>query len=717
MSNKGIKGASMQRTSKRLVSLCSTVALASLAAACVTVDPSGPSSAMKPASPVSAESLAAEAKASRANRTTASAEQPVRVKAENATLVQKGTGAFVSGAPQGASAARGGIVVKLVDVEIADAIQQILGDTLKLNYVIEDVVQGTVTIQTNTPVDRRTLLQLLGSALESRGAVLLNEGGFYRVASAAKAGSAARAIGYGDNPSDMRVGPGVQIVPLRFISATEMEKILKPLAGDGAIARVDTARNLLILKDDARNIDSMLDMIDMFDVDYMTGMSFAMIPVRNTSAKDLVKELEEVFGAKGDLPMMGLVRFVPVDRLNSVLAITAQPEHLEQVQQWMQRLDQSGQLASQSFHVVPLQNRPAKEVAELLQNTLSAQNKTARAGAGPGVQPGLTPQITETDRPQGGDVTVPGQTAGASAASEARVHADDANNSLVILATPDQFRALEQVIDLLDVTPHQVLLEATIAEVTLRDDLAFGLTWFLQEGEFDIGFSDIATGAVAQSFPGFSVLVDGADGRAALSAVASVTDVKVLSSPTLMVLDNRKATLQVGDQVPIVTQTAVSTVDPDAPIVNQVSLRDTGVILSVTPRVNEGGRVMLDIEQEVSDVVETQTSGIDSPTIQQRRIQTSVAVDDGSTIALGGLIRDRVTDIGTKIPLLGDIPGLGALFRSTTQKTERTELVVLITPRVVATPEEGRVISQQMRDGMRGVSAAMAAAAKRGAGE
>lgn len=696
--------------------LAVTVALAVMASACVAIEQerAQPTTSLaidgQPTGPYVPEQDGYAARGERRGAPIAAAA------AEPAPMVQLGSGNFISEMRSGATGGKGGLMVRLVDVEAEEAIQQILGETLRLNYVIEDVVQGAITIQTSSPVDRRTLLRLLGSALESRGAVLLNENGFYRVALAAKAGTTTRAIGYGANSGDLRVGPGVQVVPLNHISAIEMEKILKPLASDGAIARVDTARNLLILKDDARNLDSMLDMIDMFDLDYMAGMSFAMVPVRNTSAKDLVGELEQVFGASGDSPMAGLVRFVPIERLNAILAISARPDHLEQVQTWMQRLDRSGQLSDQSFYVVPLQNRPAKEVAELLQSTLAQQSSATKSATGYGVQPGMTPVVSESSKIEGGVVTVPGQLAAISA-SEVRVHADDGNNSLVILATPEQYKALEQVIDMLDVTPNQVLLEATIAEVTLRDDLAYGFTWFLQESDFNIAFSDVANGAVAQSFPGFSVLANGSDGRAALSAVASVTDVKVLSSPTLMVLDNRTATLQVGDQVPIVTQTAVSTVDPDAPIVNQVSLRDTGVILKVTPRVNEGGRVMLDIEQEVSDVVETQTSGIDSPTIQQRRIQTTVSVDNGSTIALGGLIRDRVTDVGTKIPLLGDIPGLGNLFRTTSQRSERTELVVLITPRVVASPEDSQRITQDLRDGMRSVNAAIQDAARRASGE
>lgn len=634
------------------------------------------------------------------------------------SVIQKGTGRFVDSAAQSGRSGRGNIVVKLVDVPTADAVQQILGDTLGLNYVIEGEASGSVTIQTARPVDQRSLIQMLAGALASNELVLINEGGFYRIAPASAAATASRVVAYGANSSDLRVGPGVQVVPLQHISAMEMEKILRPIASEGAIARVDTARNLLILKEDSRNIVSMLEMVDLFDVDYMAGMSFAVLPVKNTSASLLVRELEQLFGATSGSPMAGVVRFIPIERLNSVLAISAQPHHLDQVQTWMAQLDRTGSMADQSFHVIPLQNRPAKEVAELLQKTLSTTEPASNSGFDT-VSPALTPVATDsaTAPSPSSTVEVVVPAISSPSAKPARILADEANNSLVILASAEEYQLLEQVITLLDVTPNQVMLEATIAEVTLSDDLQFGVTWFLQEGEFGVGFSDLESGAVASLFPGFSLLAQGTDGRAALNAVASVTDVKVLSSPTLMVLDNRTATLQVGDQVPIVTQTSVSTTDPNAPIVNSVELRDTGVILKVTPRVNEGGRVMLDIEQEVSDVIETRTSGIDSPTIQQRKIKTSVAVDNGSTIALGGLIRDKVTDGHSKIPLLGDIPGVGQLFRSTNQRTERTELVVLITPRVVGGLDDARRVTKELTDRMRGVGAAMEDAARRAGSE
>jgi general secretion pathway protein D len=261
------------------------------------------------------------------------------------------------------------------------------------------------------------------------------------------------------------------------------------------------------------------------------------------------------------------------------------------------------------------------------------------------------------------------------------------------------------MIERLDVIPNQVLLEATIAEVTLDDELSYGLQWFFRSGDMKFKFTDIADaagkGIVGSIFPGFSYLFSGGDARVALNAISSLTDVKVISSPTIMVLDNKTATLQVGDEVPVVTQSAVSVNDPDAPIVNSVNFRNTGVILKVTPRVNESGVVLLDIEQEVSDVVRTTSSGIDSPTIRQRRIQTTVAVHSGESLALGGLIREADARNRSGVPFISRVPVIGNLFKSKTDTRDRTELLVLITPRVVRNQGEARAVTDELRSRLR----------------
>ncbi len=247
--------------------------------------------------------------------------------------------------------------------------------------------------------------------------------------------------------------------------------------------------------------------------------------------------------------------------------------------------------------------------------------------------------------------------------------------------------------------PLQVLIEATIAEVTLNDELRYGVQWFIRDLEgVDLTLSQVAEGALAQAFPGFSAIFSsGADPRVVLNALASVTDVNVISSPQLMVLDNQTALIQVGDQVPIAIQQAVSVGDPDAPIVNSIEFRDTGVILTVTPRVNASGLVTMEIQQEVSDVAATTTSGIDSPTIQQRRIESTIAVQSGATVVLGGLIRDRQQVTKTGVPLLQNIPFIGALFRDTASVGGRTEILVLITPRVVRTHQEARDVTEELK--------------------
>jgi general secretion pathway protein D len=279
-----------------------------------------------------------------------------------------------------------------------------------------------------------------------------------------------------------------------------------------------------------------------------------------------------------------------------------------------------------------------------------------------------------------------------------KVIADERNNALVILATPAEYRMVEATLRRLDVVPLQVLLEATIAEVGLNDELRYGLQWFFSQGNFSAAFTELGAGDVASIFPGFSAVFANSDAQVVLNALTDVTDVNVISSPQLMVLDNQTATLNVGDQVPIVTQSAVSVTDPDAPIVNSVEYRDTGVVLQITPRVNAGGLVVLDIIQEVSDAIETETSEINSPTIQQRRIETTVAVQSGETVAIGGLIRDIRVDTVTGIPLLSEIPVLGNLFKTTSETIRRTELLVLITPRVVSNVEEARAVTQELRN-------------------
>lgn len=263
------------------------------------------------------------------------------------------------------------------------------------------------------------------------------------------------------------------------------------------------------------------------------------------------------------------------------------------------------------------------------------------------------------------------------------------NNSILIMATPAEFGTIENALRQIDVSPRQVLVEVTLAEVALTDELRYGLQWHFEFGDNEVSFGQSASPSA--EFPGFSWSHNsGTNASAVLNALSSLSDVQVISAPKLLVLNNHSASLQIGDEVPVPVSSAVSSIDSNAPIVNSIQYRNTGVILTVTPRINEGGLVMLDVEQEVSTVAETSSSGIDAPTIQQRRMNTTVAVQNGSTVALGGLIRNSISRSNSGVPILKDIPLLGEAFKNNDFVERRSELIVLLTPRIIRNTEETR---------------------------
>jgi len=270
-------------------------------------------------------------------------------------------------------------------------------------------------------------------------------------------------------------------------------------------------------------------------------------------------------------------------------------------------------------------------------------------------------------------------------------------HTLVIQTAPAEYQRIQRILRRLDVPGNQIMIEASIAEVTLTDELRFGVKWFFENGKHSVTFTNAATGAVASTFPGFSYFLAASNINVALDALSDVTKVHVISTPTLTVLDNRTAMLQVGDQVPVSTSTSQSVAGAGAPILNSIQMIDTGVILSVTPHVNDNGRVLLDIEQEVSSATPTTTSNIDSPTIQQRRVKTTVAVGDGEVVALGGLIQERDSVGRNSIPILGDIPVLGNAFGTKDDHINRTELLIIIRPRVVRDGEDARRATDEYR--------------------
>ena len=616
----------------------------------------------------------------------------------------------------------GDITLNVVDADIREVVRLLLDDGLNANYVIDPAVAGSITIRTSRPVPAEQIKPLLSSVLNANGAALVEKDGVFQILPSAQAAIA------GGRPSTRlslkagEPGSGILVAPLRYAEADRLAELLQPFVANQGAIQVDSSRNTLLIAGSADQIATMSDLIDMFDVDWMAGMSFGFYPLERASASDLALELDQIFGLDENSTSRSL-RFLPIDRLNALLAIATEPASLRRVQSWVERLDKIGEGDEEQIYVYSVQNGRAADLASVLGELFDIRSTVI--GPDPLLAPGLEPielgapslldegetRAIDEERPGFGDrpspqrrrgpdpFTVGGQrdlTEGAED-SNTRIVADEANNSLLIRALPKEYRKIEAALRELDKPPLQVLLEATIAEVTLRDELTYGVQWFFDRGDIDLVLSEDQFGVVEPFFPGFSGILSSNDVRIVIDALDEVSDVRVISSPQILVLDNQTAQLEVGDEVPIITRQSEGIDTSDARLVSTVEQRQTGVILNVTPRVNASGLVVLDIQQEVSNVVPTTTSGIDSPTISQRRVGTTVAVSSDQTVALGGLIQDDTDQIRTGIPILSSLPFIGPLFGSTTDRTERTELLVLITPKVLPDSNAAVAATDELR--------------------
>jgi general secretion pathway protein D len=704
-------------------------------------------------------------------------------------VIEMGTGRFIGPVASqgqivsGVSTTGPDVTLDFVNVDVRDVARSVLGNLLHVSYVVDPAVQGNVTLQTGQPIPRARVLPTLADALQVSGVALAQRDGIYQLVPIAEAARQATLGGTGGGYTTRMVTP-------QYVAAADLQKVLEPLVPPGTTLQADAGRNLLIVTGTEAGVNDILRDISTFDVDYLRGMSFALLPLRNAQARDVAGEVTMLLGG-GRGSLSGMVSVSAIERLNAVLVTAMQPAYLDRVRSWVARLDRAGAGTDRQLYVYRVQNGRASNLATTLRRAMGLQSSADSGAGGPGgygtrfgddisggttgfassygsssygsslgrappallgALSGATPQgmlsggagLSQSVPSQGlqgqGGVAGQGGGQGESQGQGAltttgtgepgpdqnvmRITADETNNALVIAATADEYSRIARALQKLDITPLQVVIDATIAEVTLTNQLQYGLQYFIQSGSFRALLSNAsaatnnttttaaATSSTATSttsngplsvfqgfnfLPGLNIATTGANGAVILQALSQLTRVQVLSSPNLLVLNNQPARIQVGDQVPIATASSVSTIAANAPTVNSIEYRDTGVILNITPRVNASGLVLLDVAEEVSNAGNTTTSTITSPTIAQRRITSSIAVSDGQTIALGGLIQDSRTKGKNGVPFLQDLPILGFLFGTRTDNLTRTELIVLITPHVVRNDADAIAVTDELR--------------------
>jgi general secretion pathway protein D len=599
-------------------------------------------------------------------------------------------------------------------LENADLLQfiNLVAGELKLNYILDPAVRGAVTISTSGDLKPGDLLPIFETVLKMNGAAAIKTGNFYRIVPLAAAPRTPLAISTGSSgaglPEDLHLL--MQIIPLKFVLAGDMARMLTPFLSEGGTVTVLEAGNTLILVDDSLNVKRLLEILRQFDDSSFAAQRVRLIPVRNNVASALVPELEAIFSTYALSGTQTPLRFVPLDRVNGILVAVADPAAFHEVEEWVGKLDQPATPSGIQTFVYKVQNSEADRLVKLLDSLRGIGGGAGEAGPGASGRGkgavrggGGSTSLQEQAFQQGSGETPPGlgpfaaagggQGTNAPPPTALRVITDPVSNSIIVRGTAQDYADIARTLDKLDIAPRQVLIEARVYEVDLSGGLSFGLEYALQQRTAgtsvppvlgDYGVS--ASGTLAAS--GGIWYNQTRQLLAFLTASENRTRVKTLSAPSVLTTDSSEARIQVGETVPVLTSqgTAAGATSAGTSLyTSTVAQQDTGIILSVTPRITSTGLVSLRINQEVSTELPTGSTGIQSPSFSRRSVTTQAVAQDGQTIALGGLISYSQTKTTTRIPLLGDIPVLGALFGNTSYTTSETELIVLLTPRIIST--------------------------------
>ena len=635
--------------------------------------------------------------------------------------IYEGTGKFINTRAAQAvprpMAEDGEIVLNFEGESIQSVVHTVLGEVLQETFVIAPGVGGEVTFSTSKPVTREQLLPILELLLRWNGATLVYSEGRYHVLPLSEAvrghltpqiGSAETARGY-----------EVRAVPLTFIAPAEMAKILEPYAREGAILNADSFRNMIFIGGTREELRNYMRTIDIFDVDWLEGMSVGIFPLVTVDVESIILELEGIFGTTAESPLAGMFRFVPLERLGSIMVITFQEDYLYKAEEWIRILDRGAAGAGKQLFVYRVKNLEAPVLAGYLAELFGGDGgtPTQRRDGGvlaPGLEAATVGSVNEFNSNRlGSDQQGSGRGQSGTSSiemgdAEIRITSVVETNSLLIQATQSEYHSVLAAIERIDIEPLQVLIESQVLNVDLTEDLQFGVNWFFTNNPDLIpeGIGDIPEYVQSATFGSTTnflttIATPIANGMpfvaATISALDEVTDVRSLAAPSLLVRNNATATITVGQQVPV-QSSSISTGTNN--VVSSAQYVSTGVTLNVTPRINPGGLVYMDIQQEISRAgqrdPDISTSG--NPPINNQTVTSQVAVQSGQTVFLGGLISEQDSQGRTGVPFLSRLPWIGPLFGARSKNSLRSETLVMITPTVIESAVDLNRVSRELED-------------------
>jgi general secretion pathway protein D len=613
------------------------------------------------------------------------------------------------------------LILNFDDADLYEVIKTI-AELLRINYIVDPGIKGRVTIQTAGGFRKKDLFPVFFQILEANNLTAFREGNLYKIVPMKDASRmpirSRTTTDSRDLPMTERVM--IQIIPLKFISSQEITKLLMPFVSEGGVIVSDKGSNTLVVVDKGSNILKILRLAAAFDINVFDRVHYRFYRLRYLDAEEVAKLMADFASVSGD--PTATVKFVAVSRLNSLLAMSTHAQVFEKLDDIVRQIDVVTDEAEPRIHVYFVKNGEAEDLAELLQevflkkqSTTEKEKKTSKPGGAAAISgnPFSQSRIAEKkadekakeearERPaEGGAQSVKGASEGTGTVrSDIKITADEIRNALIIEATPPDYRVIEDILKQLDVLPRQVLIEATIAELSINTSTELGMEWALGRGaaQGDASFSAVISEGLRYSI--------GVTDKwyAALHALASEGKVNVLSSPHVLASDNKEAKIDVSREIPIASG---STTIASSTVIGETTIeyRDTGVILSVTPHINERGLVTMDISEEVSDLEKesVNVAGKNYPAFFKRTVSTTLTVKHGQTIAIGGLIKDKEDESITGVPCLIKIPVVRYLFGEWGKSVEKIELIVLITPRVVANLDDVDAVTDEFKQKVRNV--------------
>ncbi|MBN1277079.1 MAG: type II secretion system secretin GspD [Deltaproteobacteria bacterium] len=593
------------------------------------------------------------------------------------------------------------IVFNFENADLYEVIKTV-AEILNISYIVDPKVAGKVTIHTEGGLKKEDIFPIFLQLLDVNGLTAVREGSLYRINYLKDAPRMALSMrsDYRDKDGVLSEDAVIQIIPLKYISAQEMAKLLAPFITQGGIIIAEAASNSLLVVDRNTNMHKVLKLVEAFDINLFAKVMHRFYFLENMDAEEMVKVLGEV------LPVYlsarkAEVKFIAIKRLNTVLAVGQDSQIFDKVADIISQLDVVDQEVDPKIYVYFVKNGHAGQLAEILQSVFGAGPKKSEkpkteSGSPLSRNPLSAKSLDEAKakeekkEPEKEPLSVKSETAAVGETGrlrgEIKITADEIRNALIIEAVPSDYRIVEDVLRRIDILPRQVLIEATIAEITLDDESSLGIEWSYTKG--GTPGSGLLSAAMGESGLTYSIGIANRV-KADLSAFAKDNKVNILSSPHILASDNKEAKIDISNEIPVASSNYEYTSTDNPVVATNIQYRDTGVILSVTPHINERGLVTMEISQEVSEVSSNvKVAGKEYPSFYKRNIATTLTVQHGQTIVIGGLIKENRSDTAQGTPCLVSIPVIRYLFGKDSKEFHKTELIVLITPRVVVDLED-----------------------------